>query len=257
MVYYFFYKTTNLINNKIYYGVHTTNNLNDGYLGSGKWLKRAFKKYGKENFHIEILKFFKCKSDMFDYEKEFITEEIINDKNTYNLTKGGRGGYNDITDDGKERISKHRKNKVVAKDKNGIIEVVSKEIFDSSNEYQGHTKGYVVAKDKNGNVVRTKINDPRYIQGDIEPLSKGIVIAKNLITGKILSVTKEQFENDPNLVGSTYGSKQTKESNLKRSIKQKGIPKPRYKVTCPHCEKIGDVTNMKRWHFDNCKNKTN
>ena len=25
------------------------------------------------------------------------------------------------------------------------------------------------------------------------------------------------------------------------------------KVTCPHCEKIGQLANMKRWHFDNCK----
>lgn len=25
-------------------------------------------------------------------------------------------------------------------------------------------------------------------------------------------------------------------------------------VTCPHCGKIGDNSNMKRWHFNNCKN---
>lgn len=28
-------------------------------------------------------------------------------------------------------------------------------------------------------------------------------------------------------------------------------------VSCPYCEKIGDISNMKRWHFDNCKNKIN
>ncbi len=26
-----------------------------------------------------------------------------------------------------------------------------------------------------------------------------------------------------------------------------------YKVTCPHCTKIGSVSNMKRYHFDNCR----
>jgi group I intron endonuclease len=26
------------------------------------------------------------------------------------------------------------------------------------------------------------------------------------------------------------------------------------KVKCPHCSKTGNVGNMKRWHFDNCKN---
>lgn len=25
------------------------------------------------------------------------------------------------------------------------------------------------------------------------------------------------------------------------------------KVFCPHCNKMGQLTNMKRWHFDNCK----
>ena len=39
--YYLVYKTTNLVNGKIYIGKHETDNLNDGYLGSGKLLKRA------------------------------------------------------------------------------------------------------------------------------------------------------------------------------------------------------------------------
>ncbi|WFD55724.1 hypothetical protein phi5_244 [Enterobacter phage phi5] len=32
--------------------------------------------------------------------------------------------------------------------------------------------------------------------------------------------------------------------------------KKREQLTCPHCAKVGDATNMKRWHFDNCKFKT-
>ena len=50
MKYSFIYKTTNLINGKIYIGQHTTDNINDRYLGSGVYFLRAVKKYGKKNF---------------------------------------------------------------------------------------------------------------------------------------------------------------------------------------------------------------
>ena len=52
----YFYKITNLVNNKYYYGIHSTNNLNDGHMGSGKRITCAIKKYGIENFSFEIIK---------------------------------------------------------------------------------------------------------------------------------------------------------------------------------------------------------
>ena len=47
------YLTTNLINGKKYVGLDMNNDKN--YLGSGVHIKRAIKKYGKENFIKEIL----------------------------------------------------------------------------------------------------------------------------------------------------------------------------------------------------------
>ena len=52
----FIYKTTNLVNGKIYVGKHEFSKdkrLNSSYLGSGVALKRAIIKYGKENFNRE------------------------------------------------------------------------------------------------------------------------------------------------------------------------------------------------------------
>lgn len=48
--YHVVYKTTNTLNNKIYVGLHSTNNINDNYIGSGYVLKDAIKKYGKSKF---------------------------------------------------------------------------------------------------------------------------------------------------------------------------------------------------------------
>ena len=31
------------------------------------------------------------------------------------------------------------------------------------------------------------------------------------------------------------------------------INKAKRKIECPHCTLIGSISNMKRWHFDNCK----
>ena len=56
-MYYYFYKITNNINGKYYYGVHSTTNINDDYMGSGKYLHRAYNKYGQSNFTKEIIKY--------------------------------------------------------------------------------------------------------------------------------------------------------------------------------------------------------
>ena len=89
-MYHYFYKITNKLNGKFYYGVHNTNNLNDGYSGSGKILKEAYKKYGIENFEKVIEKFFDTEEDAFGYEKEIVNEDLIKDPNCYNIQVGGK-----------------------------------------------------------------------------------------------------------------------------------------------------------------------
>lgn len=91
-MYYTFYKITNLINQKFYYGVHQTEDLNDEYLGSGRAICNAVKKYGKENFKKEILKFFNSREEMFAYEHDFVTEDLVRNSMCYNMNIGGYGG---------------------------------------------------------------------------------------------------------------------------------------------------------------------
>lgn len=91
-MFHFLYKTTNLINGKIYYGKRTTKNINDGYLGSGFLLQKAILKYGKENFKREILCFTETKELNSELEGLLIDDDFLKTKNHYNMIKGGTGG---------------------------------------------------------------------------------------------------------------------------------------------------------------------
>ena len=107
---YFFtiYKTTNLINGKFYIGAHKTKEINDQYLGSGKNLNRAIKKYGKNNFKKEILFIFDNEKEMFAKEKELVNEEFVNKVDTYNIKTGGHGSFSHITYEDRINIIKRR-----------------------------------------------------------------------------------------------------------------------------------------------------
>jgi group I intron endonuclease len=104
-VFYTVYKITNKINNKYYIGKHKTKDLNDGYFGSGKVLKKAIQKYGIENFSKEILHTFDNELEMNAREKELV---VISEQ-TYNLCEGGQGGFSYINNNSLWLTEKHKK----------------------------------------------------------------------------------------------------------------------------------------------------
>ena len=110
--YNYIYIITNTLDGKIYIGKHSTNDLSDGYLGSGIHIKRAIKKYGKENFTKEILAYTDTKDSLNWLEKYYIRKyKAQNPKIGYNLTAGGDGGCIPKTEDGRKRLSEKRKGK--------------------------------------------------------------------------------------------------------------------------------------------------
>lgn len=111
-MYYTVYKITNLVNSKIYVGVHKTLDLNDGYMGSGLLIQRAIAKHGIENFVKEYLAIFDNAEDMFLMESVIVNEQFVTNSDNYNLKLGGCGGFDYINASKKNLYQNHKENSI-------------------------------------------------------------------------------------------------------------------------------------------------
>lgn len=268
--YIFVYKTNNDINKKIYIGVHTTTNLDDGYLGSGDGIRSAIKKYGKNNFHREILKTFDSIDDAYEYERLLVNEAFVNRCDTYNQKEGGEGGQYGL---------------VICRKDDQTCYTIHKSIFDKNDSYHGVLIGKIAVQDNNGKCFSVDKNDPRYLSGKLVGVTKGLAMFKNS-NGDTFQVSPDDKRvTSGELVGIRYGtthSNITKEKMSKSNVgmipvrdkdgnkfrvakddlrymsgelvfHSKGQTRTLKLVKCPHCGKEGKGGNMTRYHFSNCK----
>jgi len=94
--YHFIYKTTCSLTGKFYIGMHSSDSLEDGYLGSGKILGYSRHKHGDENHTREILEYCESREHLKAREKEIVNEELLSDPLNINLKYGGQGGWDHI-----------------------------------------------------------------------------------------------------------------------------------------------------------------
>lgn len=90
------YRTTCLITNRYYIGMHSTDNLNDGYIGSGKRLWQSIKKHGAENHRCEILEYLPSRAALREREAYIVSEQLCADPQCMNLALGGYGGWEHV-----------------------------------------------------------------------------------------------------------------------------------------------------------------
>ena len=116
--YYFVYKTTNVLSNRYYIGMHSTDNLDDGYLGSGKRLRYSINKYGVENHKREIIEFLPDRKTMIQKEIEIVNLNEIAKVECMNLMVGGQGGRGFTIEQQKKNAKKsNKKQRKLHKDK--------------------------------------------------------------------------------------------------------------------------------------------
>ena len=139
----YFYKITNKINGKYYYGIHSIpkslgkDPLYDGYLGSGTEIRIAIQNEGRENFEKEVIEIFETREGARLKEAEVVTIDLISDPLCYNRTVGG--GYSNIG-----------KTVVILKDNpEKILLIDQKEFSEHPEKYIGVGAGFVTVKRKN------------------------------------------------------------------------------------------------------------
>jgi hypothetical protein len=104
------YKIINLKNNKEYIGVHSTNDFNDDYMGSGSIINRAISKHGIDSFSKEILYCFDSRVEALEKERELVNESYIKNANTYNLSLGGTSYIDSLNIIDSEKFFAHQSN---------------------------------------------------------------------------------------------------------------------------------------------------
>lgn len=260
------YQTTNLVNNKIYIGVHKTENAHDSYMGSGPLIRKAIDKYGIGNFKKDILFIFETKSDAYAKESELVNSLFISRSDTYNLTLGGYGSWAHIDSSGENnpmknpesraKLSKSIKatrsknpefyNKVSAKNwqiasNNKIGKKHSEDT--KERQSQGILKFYETNKSTLKGVKKTDSHKAA--------MSKGWTAAHRAAKSESM---KAKIKENPDIVKTNLGKNFSVETKQRMSEAAKlRHSKPKTVVTCPHCSKSGEHVAMKRWHFDKCK----
>ena len=257
--YRFIYKTTNLINGKIYVGQHSTNKFNDGYLGSGTRFNNSIKKYGKENFIREILEF--CNSiEELDKKEEFWIKEL-DSKNRdigYNITNGGKTVTGMIhSEESKRKISlsgkgKHKGelNHMYGKtgDKNyfygkthteevklkiSSVQKGKKRTEEQKKQQSLKLKGRPLSEEHKNNLKKSSKRGKDHHNYGKDPWNKG---------------KKWESKVRENIGKANTGKKRTEEERLKISNRTKGINNPNYGVKTSEDKKLKISNSLKEYY---------
>jgi len=250
MIYYILYETTNLINGKKYRGIHKTDKLEDGYLGSGYALIESIEKYGKENFQREILEFCDSYDELIELEKIYVDKEWVKDRSNYNLKTGGQSS-GILSEESKRKISDTLKEKYQNGEldrREGIIpyettdeikEKISKTLKEKYKSKEHHLKGCIPwNKGKKGSQVAWNKGKKMGNMSDEEKKKRS-------------NTLKERYKNEEH-----HAKGKSPWNKGKKGVQvpwNKG--KEMKKDKCKYCDKEMDILNLNKYHNENCKLK--
>jgi group I intron endonuclease len=262
------YKTTNLVNGKQYIGKDTRNNPN--YFGSGVLLKKAIKKYGKENFKKEIIEVCSSRQELIEREEYWLNYYDAGNNsifyNRHNYSYGGIASFGEKngfygkkhSNETKQKISKSNSGRTISDDtkkklsqshfgKRHSIETLQK-IRESHLGEKHHFYGKHLSEEHKRKLSEGLLGR-KFSEETIEKIRESRLGEKNPFYGKTHSMKskkrmseKRKGENNP-MFGKTgknhplygkEGKKHSEESKKKMSEQRKSERNPNFKgyVVC-------------------------
>jgi hypothetical protein len=236
-MHYIIYKTFTS-SGKYYIGRHSTNNLDDGYVGSGKWV-RSIK--DKSSLTREILAFAESESELRVLEEKFINESIgdLNNMNFNNKSVGWPSGDLNWARSPEAKIVKSARKKGLSLD-----------------EEYGAEKAKLIRQKISESKTGKKTHKPSWNRG-IPPsdatrkqISESVSLQMSALTP---TERKEKFGN----VGDKNGffNQKHKDSTIQMLKEKQKLNRKNNRLTCQHCHKNIDKPNYSRYHGNNCKLK--
>lgn len=235
----FIYKTYTE-SGKYYIGRHSTDNIDDGYLGSGKWI-RSIK--DKSILTREILAYANSLEELKILEEKFI-QEAVNDPNNMNFNNKSVGWpTGDLnwarSPEAKIKKSQRLKGKTLP-------------------ELYGEEKAKKIKEKISNSKTGTKTGKPAWNSGKPNSLETRNKISRSIIEwmdSLSPAERKEKFGNVGHQNG-FFNKTHTKDTLEHLKKVQKKNRESNRKI-CPHCGKNVDSPNYSRHHGDKCKLKLN
>jgi hypothetical protein len=228
-MFHYIYKTSNK-KGKYYIGRHSTKELDDGYLGSGVWIRKIKNKAELDKIIIEF-----CSSyeELLEKEKCYISEHIDHpmNMNFNNSSVGAATGSLNVAH--QEKVKNKTRERMLHNNpmKTGHTEESKEKIRQSMMGEKNHFYGKVHTEESKEKI-RQKNSGKIWSEDQKNNLSE---------------VRKKQFDGKrPSYLFFEKHSDESKEKMRRSALN-------RVKIECPHCHLMCSPNTAKRWHFNNCK----
>lgn len=268
-MHYFIYKTTH-INGKYYIGRHSTNNLNDNYYGSGRWVSQI---KDRSTLTREILEFTDNMYTLKQLEEKYLKEHY-GKPNCMNLTDRSEGFVSGDPNHpmrnpeivNKFRGSNHWLNRNPER-KQELRDRQNAKVADGTHNWLGDKN-----PNKDGRVSRRtaqlgrnvfQTNNPNYWRSEagIHHWQNGNSPNKGGKLNRLLVAQgRHVFQRRPD--GTSLSMDQVKNGthnflgpSCNNTRLANGTHPSQIKVTCINCKQVASVGMFKRWHGDNCRNQ--